>query len=176
MRRLLFWIILVAAIGFSTLVVLFVENFWAINLTNESGAAAVATGGNGWNMIIEFFRNIADHEWGWNSENVLVYALIVFVLLNIVTLVTLALVFLRNIGMLNRSERLYRNAMWFFFSALVLSAAYIWWVVDVMETMNAVAPTTWGMRTISVWFFIPIGLGLVSAALSGVFKSSELNT
>ena len=173
MKRLLFFVMLAASIALSMSVVLFVPGFWAINTTGEAGGAS-AVSQSGFSKVWDFVSGgfLENYNWAWSPEHVLLYATILFLAICLATLVVLAFILILNFGFLNRSERFYRNALWFWFATMLLSGAYLWVVVDAMGADGAV----WSLRAFPVWFYIPIVSGTVMAALSGIFKQSELNS
>ena len=173
MRRLIFWVMMIMSIGFATYVVLFQSGFWSMNLTGGSGKRLPTTG-NGWDMIYGFFRNIGDSSsWGTTSAHFVTYALIAYVLIVASVLLSLVLTLAMNLGLLGRSRRLYRTGPWFLFATIIITGFYIWLVFDMISMIGAAG--TWSIRTLPVWFYVPIGLGLVTTIFSAIFKNTEVN-
>jgi len=179
MKRWIFFILLFTSVLGSACVVLWAPGFWEINLTGEAGIAA--GDGNGWDMMTVFFNNITESGmWEWNVFNALIWSTAFFLFLMALTLLILILIFIINKGKPNNSRRLYRNTVWFFVGAAVLSAAYIWFVVEIMDALNYGAylwsqerPFSWSIRTLPFWFYIPIGLSLILVILSIIFRATD---
>ncbi|MCL2570481.1 MAG: hypothetical protein FWE16_04730 [Firmicutes bacterium] len=166
MRRLLFFIILASSIGFSALLVLFHDDFWAIN--TGSGNAFISE--NGWDKVWYFVTNITNHEWAWNSANFLLYSTTLFAIVSVFTILLLVILILVNIGNLARTNRLYVMAGNFYFVATILTGAYIWRAINVMSTVNG----DWGIGTLPIWFYVPIVLSIVLINLRlFVFRPGE---
>jgi len=176
LKRLIFFLFLVASIGASLVMVLFVEQFWLINITGNSGDAGnilEPIGGTGWDLIYTFFNNISDWEFAFDWTNILLFSTIAFSIFCIAILITLLLILLINKGNLNRSRSLYRNAAIFFVGVLPLIGGYIWMLVDVI---NLAGPAgNWSVRAFPVIFYIPFVTGLVMTIWSAIARVTETN-
>ncbi|MCL2587731.1 MAG: hypothetical protein FWE31_05900 [Firmicutes bacterium] len=166
-RRLIFFAFIVACLGFATYVVLFNEFFWYVY-----GGSSVG-GQNGWDILYGFFTNLNDNAltWGTTSAHFLRYALILFCLQVGITLISLALTFVLNFGMLGRSTRLYRNAGTLFSACFVLFGFYLWYAIEYMTDIGG----TWSATVFNPWFYVPFGIGILSAVVGSIFRLTEVN-
>ena len=170
MKRLFFFILLVASIGASVNIVLFVPGFWEFNPSGETGGAIPS--GTGYDMLYFFFTNLSDWEWAVNVETFMIFALISFVVLSVASFLILTFILLLTLGNLNNSRRLYRNTAWFLSASLTLSGIYIWMVVDVI---NSYEGFSFGINTLPIWFYVPLGTAILSTIIGGVLRATEVN-
>lgn len=164
MRRIIFYLMLVASIIGSVCVVLFVPQFWQINGHGGGGNGWDALFGNRYSFLPTLFRG--DWVFAWNSGHALIYAVTFFFLICALTLLILVLLLLINGLRLGRSSRLYRNCSWFMFAALVLTAFYIWYSIDM-------AGGDWSINTLPWAFYVPLGTALVTTIMGGVMRITE---
>lgn len=188
MRRLIFFLLLTATIGASLIIVLFLPGFWSIGTSPGSyqnlicQGDIIIVGGNvyfptgftggttGFDLLWDFFANLSSYPWAFDAMTVTIFTLIIFVLFCVSALLTLFLILLVNLGNLNRSRSLYRNAVVFFVGAILITGAYIWLTVDIM---NSSPLFTWTSRTLPWMFYIPFSSGLLISIFAAIFRSTE---
>lgn len=164
---------MLAAIGGSVCVVLFVPGFWEYSLTGNTDGV-VSASGNGFDIIRHFLENISTHEWGWSTQNSILYAMVLFLIFSAVDVIILVFAFIFNFGNLNRSKKLLRSSSAFMTAATILTTAYVYMVFDsISVARNAGIDTSWGVRTFPIFFYIPILSALIMSVLAAVFRSSE---
>ena len=172
MRRLIFFIMIFAAIGFSLYVVLGQASFLMVTTGNAlADGIQNAIGMTGADIFRGFFENIGNSDtWGTTAGHFMTYGIVLFVILCALCVLSLVLILLLNGFALGRSRRLYRNANWFFTGALFLTGTFIWYAVWLM---NNTPESSWSIRTLSWWFYIPFALALVMNIIAGSFAASE---
>ena len=179
MRRLFFYLFLVAVIGTSLILALFVNQYWNVyplgSTTTIEGIEASWPDNplNGFEMLfnsdIGFFMNLSNWEWAFDSYNVMVFSLIIFIIFCLAALLTLLLILLVNLGNLNKSRSLYRNGLVFFVAAMILTGAYIWFAVD----FTSYTGLGWSIRTLPIAFYVPPVAGLIMLVWGGIARAVE---
>jgi len=151
---------MVAAVGMMIYVVLFETGFWFTPL-GEFGM-------RGWDMVEGFFTNLtASATWGTTPMHFLIYGHVLFCLMMLWVIVSLALSLILNFGLLGRSRRLYRNAGWLMSAAMVIYGFYIWFMIDILPS------GAFSMSLFSPWFYVPFGVALIVSILGAALRVSE---
>jgi len=153
---------MVAAIGIVTYVILFQSGFWFSPL-NELGM-------RGWDLVEGFFRNLTRSEtWGTTSGHFMIYGLVIFCLMMVFTIVSLALTLILNFGLLSRSKRLYRNAGWIMSAVMIVYGFQIWMLIEALNEAGA----SFNIEMFAWWFYVPFGVALIVSILGGALRVSE---
>ncbi|MCL2755884.1 MAG: hypothetical protein FWE45_02415 [Firmicutes bacterium] len=165
--RIVFFLILIASIGFSAIAIFYISDFFTYN---PGGTSTWINGSpyNGFNRVTNFFYNITSHTWAWTPYNALTYAIIIFLVINTLVLLGLVFGFIFNLGNLRRTH-LYRKSIWFFISTGTLIAAYVWYIVHSFNSRDI----SFNINTLSIWFYVPIILSLTCVLVAGIFRRSE---
>ena len=97
----------------------------------------------------------------------MIYGLLVFLLINAILLITLALMFLLNIGMLGRVRQFYTITIWFLMGALAYTFGVGYTLYQMPgEFIDLIKGLKW-------YTYAPLGSAIILLALAIIFRRSE---
>ena len=173
MKRFIFLLLFLAAVGGAGYVVLFVPEFFHVNPTGEpDGTVGLGVAVTGWDLMRSFWGDVFDfsHTFDFSPANVFTtYAIALFLVISAVLVVVVLLQWLFTGFKLRRISRFYTISLWFFVGTILLSGAYAWFAFDLMNTVDG----SFTMRLFPWFAYIPIGIGLLISVLGGIFRQSE---
>ena len=173
MKRFIFWLLMIVAVtivSYYTLIMMATDAvFYSNNLQ-----WLVPSGQNletGWLFIIYFFENFGlIWDLGFNVDTVPLFALMIFLIMNVLLLLWLIMGFLFTAGSLSRVRGLYGTASWFFSAAFIFMGA--WAYVVYFATTNGV-PFGDALGALPWQIYIPIGASFFFLVLSFILRRSE---
>lgn len=129
MKRGIFYLLLLVGLVGATCIVLFVSQFMPygrdINRLLDI---------NGYDMVYGWTRSLINGDssiWGTSASHFFVYALILFLILNLATLVTLLLILMFSRFRFQNIRRPYMIGLWYLVSALILTGFWFWMYFDI---------------------------------------------
>ena len=158
-KRLLFLLLMIGGIAVTSYFVLVCAPVYF------SGETDLDTG-------IKYLTNIFENlegflKLGFNALTAPVYGVLVFLLINVVLILTLALMVLFNGGGLSRIRKFYTISVWFFVAALLFSGAYAYSILDTgADLMESLKDFTWQI-------YVPFASSVVLLIVAVIFRKSE---
>ncbi|MDR0461860.1 MAG: hypothetical protein LBG88_00810 [Christensenellaceae bacterium] len=152
MKRFIFFIILAGGIVGSSAVVLFMNKYLP--------AGAIMKNGN--KIMYNFVKGVAKgtFKFGTTPSHVFIYAMFAFLVINAGIFISMILLFLLSGLTLFRIKRFYRISLWYLFSALILTASWMWFNI---KTTGG----SWNLDAAKELMWIP-GIPLISALVTVV--------
>lgn len=166
MRKLLFFVFLLAGIAGSLYILLFVDAFFIYNGSYQIGGTTYS----GYARLGNLFRNITSFRFGTTPYHFLTYAKVLFLIVCSTLIIRLILRFIFTLGTLGKASRVYRKSIWFLLACMVLSCAYVWYVANATSAEDA---TGFSLRTLPIWFYLPIVAAIICTAMAGAFQDFD---
>lgn len=172
MKRFIFWLIM--------LIVVTMVSYYGLVLTTsyqvDDGIGwlvpSLANLENGFHFISNFFRNFGSYwDLGFNIFTIPYFALMLFLIINLILVICLVMGFLFTAGSLDRIKGLYACARWFFLSAVIFTASWVYVVIYLASIFDA--PIMDMVGELPWQTYIPIGTSFVLMILAFILKRSE---
>jgi len=162
MRRLIFFILLLAVIGGTSCLLVF----------GVPGGVLDAPPETAFELLKGVFESIKGGTWPWSSFNlytIFIYGYVLFLLINAVLLLSLLVMALTTLFRFSKIYRFFATVWWHFLAALVFTGVNVYLMLDAGGNfMDHLKELPWQ-------FYMPLGSAIVLAILGIILKKTERN-